>query len=186
MTNKTRIGIFTAIALIALTAYGYLSDSNGASVARQEKSTQKSEERKEEKKYQKAPDFTLQNLAGESVSLSDFRGKVVFVNFWATWCPPCRQEVPAFIELQETYGKDKLAILGISVDRGDLSVVPAFVEEYGVNYEILYHNQEVVMMYGGISSIPTTFIVDQDGNVRDGRMGYPGKEWFVRAVETLL
>lgn len=186
MTSKTKIGVLISIVLIAALSYSFLSDKNGEVLA-DTKSEKKQENSKDDSSKQyKAPDFTLLNLDGDKVTLSDYKGKIVFINFWATWCGPCRQEVPAFIELQKEYGDEKLAILGISLDQGDLSVVPAFAEKYGINYEILYATQEVVAMYGGIRSIPTTFIVDRDGYLRDGRVGFPGKDYFITVINTLL
>ena len=185
MTGRTRIAVITAIVVLGIFGYGYLTDSTGRVMAdEQSKNEQKKDIQEEPKKFE-APDFTLKNIDGKEVSLSDFKGKIVFINFWATWCGPCRHEVPAFVELQEEYGDD-LVILGISVDQGDLSVVPTFAKEYNINYEILYANAEVVAMYGGIRSIPTTYIVDRDGYIRDGRIGFPGKDYFVEVIKYLM
>jgi peroxiredoxin len=182
MTGRTKIGVFISIVLIAALGYGYLADTNPDNMVGQENDKSK----KDEEKYYKAPDFTLKNIDGKDISLSDYKGKVVFINFWATWCGPCRHEVPAFIELQEEFGKDKLVILGISLDQGDLSVVEDFVDEFKINYEVLYGTQQVVAAYGGIQSIPTTFVIDGDGNIRDGGVGFPGKDYFKKVVEALL
>lgn len=186
MTGKTKLGVLLSIILIAVLGYSILSNTNGEVLADTQSDKKQENSENESSKLYEAPDFTLQNLEGDKVNLSDYRGKVVFINFWATWCGPCRHEIPAFIELQKEYGEDKLAILGISLDQGDLSVVPAFAEEYGINYEVLYASAEVVGMYGGIRSIPTTFIVDRDGNLRDGRVGFPGKDYFVNVINSLL
>ncbi len=182
MTNKTKLAILFPLLILVALGYAFLTETPPESQVTQKKDSADSQEQA----YYKAPDFTLKNLDGDEVRLSDYRGKIVFVNFWATWCGPCRQEVPVFIELQEKFGKDKLVILGISVDRGDLSVVPKFSEQFGINYEVLYHSPQVVASYGGINSIPTTFIIDGDGNIRDGRMGYPGKAYFENVIKSLL
>ena len=185
MTNITKLGVLIAIIVIAALSYSFLSDTNGEVLADTGSDKKQENSQNDSSKLYKAPDFTLLNLEGEKVNLSDYKGKIVFINFWATWCGPCRYEIPAFIELQKEFGADKLVILGISVDQGDLSVVPAFAEEYGINYEVLYATPEVVGMYGGIRSIPTTFIVDRDGNLRDGRIGFPGKDYFVNVINAL-
>jgi thiol-disulfide isomerase/thioredoxin len=181
MSGKTKFAVFISIILVAAIGYAFLGNSVG-----QPKLTQqdKKNEEQEPKKYE-APDFVIKNLEGEEVKLSDFRGKIVFINFWATWCGPCRHEVPVFVELQKEY-VDNLVILGISLDQGDLSVVPKFAEEYDINYEILYGTPQVVAAYGGISSIPTTFVVDKEGYLRDGRVGFPGKEYFTKVIEVLM
>jgi peroxiredoxin len=186
MTGRTRIAIIVAIVLLGILGYGYLNDPSGTVLADENSKKEKKESKEEEPKKFEAPDFTLKNIDGNEVSLSDYKGKIVFINFWATWCGPCRHEVPAFVELQEEYGKDDLVILGISVDRGDLSVVPAFAKDYNINYEVLYASAEVVAMYGGINSIPTTYIVDREGYIRDGRIGFPGKEYFVEVIKYLM
>lgn len=186
MTGRTRIGVIVAIVMFGILGYGYLSDTNGASLTENQSKQEKSDSTTEDQEKFEAPDFTLQTITGEEVSLSDYRGKIVFINFWATWCGPCRTEIPAFVELQDEYGTDNLVILGISVDQGDRSVVTKFAKEYNINYEILYANGEVVGKYGGIRSIPTTFIVDRDGFIRDGRVGFPGKDYFVQVINFLM
>ena len=186
MTGKTRIGIIIVIMVLGILGYGYLSNTNSASVAENKTKQERSDSTSEDQNKFEAPDFTLQNIEGEEITLSDLKGKIVFINFWATWCGPCRHEVPAFVELQDEYGTDNLAILGISIDQGDLSVVPEFAKSYNINYEILYANAQVVGTYGGISSIPTTFIVDRDGYLRDRLVGFPGKDYFVQVINFLM
>jgi len=186
MTGKTRIGVIIAIVVLGILGYGYLSDTNSTVLAENQSKQEKSDSTSEQPEKFEAPDFTLKNLKGEDVRLSDLKGKIVFINFWATWCGPCRTEVPAFIELQEEFGSENLAILGISVDQGDLSVVEKFAKSYNINYEILYADAEVVGTYGGIRSIPTTFVVDREGYLRDRQVGFPGKEYFVQVVNFLM
>jgi len=134
----------------------------------------------------KAPDFTLKNVAGENVRLSDFKGKVVIVDFWATWCGPCRKGIPDLISLQNEY-KNKIAVIGISVDQENTKRgVPDFVKQMGINYPILYFNEKVVNDFGGISAIPTTFIIDQKGNIIKKMIGlYPRSE-YENQLKTLI
>jgi thiol-disulfide isomerase/thioredoxin len=186
MTGKTRISVIVAIVVLGILGYGYLSDTTGASLVDEPVEQETKQNAQQEPEKFEAPEFTLKNINGVDVSLSDYKGKIVFINFWATWCGPCRHEVPAFVELQEEYGSDTLVILGISLDQGDLSVVPAFAKEYNINYEVLYGDAKVVGRYGGIRSIPTTYIVDRDGYIRDGRIGFPGKDYFVQMINNLM
>jgi len=133
-----------------------------------------------------APSFTLQDLNGKQVSLSDFKGKVVILDFWATWCPPCVKEIPHFIALYEQYKDQGFAIVGISVDRGGISVVKSFARKYRVNYPILMTDGRVDKAYGGIPSIPTTFVIDSAGNIRQKYVGYRDKAIFEADIKALL
>lgn len=133
----------------------------------------------------KAPDFTLADMDGKSVSLSDYEGKVIILNFWATWCAPCREEIPGFIELQTKYNED-LVILGISVDQDGPTVVPRFAERFGINYPVLYANSKVVSDYGGITGIPTSFVLDRDLVIQRLYVGYRPSFVFERDVQSLI
>jgi peroxiredoxin len=136
--------------------------------------------------YESAPSFTLQNVNGENVSLSNFKGKVVILDFWATWCPPCVMEIPHFIELYEQYKDRGFAMVGISLDREGVGVVKPFVRKYGVNYLILMSDGKVEKAYGGIVSIPTTFVIDPAGNIRRKYIGYRDKSVFEADIKELL
>jgi thiol-disulfide isomerase/thioredoxin len=134
----------------------------------------------------KAPNFTLESAKGKKVSLSDYAGKIVIVDFWATWCPPCRKGIPDLISLQKKY-RNKIAVIGISLD-GDntkADVVP-FIKEHGINYTILYATQKVVADYGNIEAIPTSFIIDKKGNIVAQRVGLTPKEYYEKEIKSLL
>ena len=133
-----------------------------------------------------APDFTITDLEGNSLTLSDFKGKVIILNFWATWCPPCRMEIPDFIELYENYKDEGLLIIGISLDGGDSRKVKQFSEKLKINYPIGLGDVNVTRDYGGIRAIPTTFIIDREGNIREKYVGYQRKAIFEEAVKKLL
>ncbi|UKL14185.1 TlpA disulfide reductase family protein [Dissulfurimicrobium hydrothermale] len=113
----------------------------------------------------KAPDFTLLNLENKKVSLSDFKGKVVLLNFWATYCPPCRAEMPDFIALQNKYASKGFNVIGISVDEDWQEVLPSFVKAMKVNYPILIANTKVLKDYGDIYALPATFIIDREQKI---------------------
>src|SRR5690349_7707838 len=113
-----------------------------------------------------APDFALQTLDGKTLRLSDFRGKGVLLNFWATWCVPCKVEMPWFVELQKQYGSDGLQILGINADEDtSKDELEKFAKGMGVNYPVLLGKEEVEQAYGGIQFLPVTVYVDRDGKV---------------------
>jgi peroxiredoxin len=133
-----------------------------------------------------APAFTLQDLNGKNVSLADFRGKVVILDFWATWCPPCVQEIPHFIELYEQYKDKGFAMLGISLDQEGISVVKSFAQKVKINYPIMMTDGQVHNAYGGITSIPTTFIIDPAGNIQKKYVGYNDKAVFEADINKLL
>ncbi len=133
-----------------------------------------------------APSFTLQDLKGNQISLSDFKGKVVVLDFWATWCPPCVKEIPHFIELYEQYKDRGFAMVGISVDLEGISVVKLFARKYRVNYPILMADGQVQKAYGGIPNIPTTFVIDSAGNIRHKYVGYIDKAVFEANIKALL
>lgn len=111
------------------------------------------------------------DLDGNPVSSSQFAGKVVVVDFWATWCGPCREEIPGYIALQEKYGKDGLVIVGVSLDRAGPAKVSDFAKKFGINYTMVMGDADEIAGFGDITAIPTTFLIDRDGNIRDRKVG---------------
>ncbi len=134
----------------------------------------------------KAPDFTLRDLSGDPYSLADTRGKVVILDFWATWCPPCRMEIPHFVALQDEYGSRGLQVIGVALDRGGVSAVKSFAAANGINYKVLIGDQNVTSAYGGIRGIPTTFIIDRKGIITQKATGYRDKAFFEDAIRDLI
>jgi peroxiredoxin len=131
-----------------------------------------------------APSFTLSDVDGHSVSLSNYRGKVVILDFWAPWCPPCRREIPDFIALQNQYASQGLQIIGIGLDQPNN--VASFVQEHGINYPVVVGNNVITNLYGGISGIPTTFVIDRQGNIINKFEGFTKKGIFEEEIKKLL
>jgi cytochrome c biogenesis protein CcmG/thiol:disulfide interchange protein DsbE len=132
-----------------------------------------------------APDFKLGALDGKLLTLAAAHGKVVLLNFWATWCGPCREEIPDLIALQAKY-KDNLQIIGISVDDDDADVVKKVVDQTGINYPVAMASPEVRMQYGGITALPTSFVLDTEGRVVQKHEGLRDPLLYEVEVRALL
>ena len=133
-----------------------------------------------------APDFTLPSLDGQKVKLSDFRGKAVLLNFWATWCPPCKVEMPWFADLQKQYAQDGLVVLGVAMDDSKPDTIAKFASEMGVNYPVLLGTDKVSDDYGDVQYLPTTFYIARDGTIVDKMTGLLGRKEIEDAVRKTL
>jgi thiol-disulfide isomerase/thioredoxin len=122
-----------------------------------------------------APDFGLESLDGKIVHLSDFRGKAVLLNFWATWCEPCKIEMPWFVELQKQYGPEGLAIVGVAMDDSSKEAIAKFAKDMGVNYPVLLGKESVGDQFGGIPYLPVSFYIDRNGQIVDQVAGLKGR-----------
>jgi thiol-disulfide isomerase/thioredoxin len=131
-----------------------------------------------------APPFLLRDISGRIVSTADWKGKVVILNFWATWCPPCREEIPELVQLQAKY-KDKLLIVGASEDDDGPQKVLQFAQRYGMNYPIVMATRELIDNYGGVPALPTSFIIDPQGRVMMKHTGLYDYEVYEREVRAL-
>jgi len=110
-----------------------------------------------------APDFELTSLDGKKVKLSDYRGKAILLNFWATWCGPCKVEMPWFVDLQRKYGNDGLVVLGVAMDDSEAPKIAEFASQMGVNYPVLLGTDKVSEQYGNVEFLPTSFYINRDG-----------------------
>ena len=128
-------------------------------------------------------DFTLMDLGGNEISLSDFNGKILILNFWTTWCPPCREEIPNFVEVYNEYGSKDVQFIGVSNE--DISTLKSFVEDYGISYPILIDDANIMGKWG-ISAIPTTFVFDKNGQIIFKNVGMMTGEQLKNIIEDEL
>jgi thiol-disulfide isomerase/thioredoxin len=132
-----------------------------------------------------APDFQLKSIEGKPLNLADLRGKVVFLNFWATWCGPCRLEIPDLVDLQKRY-QDGLQIIGMDVDDDDAAEIAKYVEESGINYPVAVTPADLRTQYGGIPALPTSFVLDTQGRVVQKHVGLFNPQLYETEIRALL
>jgi thiol-disulfide isomerase/thioredoxin len=132
-----------------------------------------------------APEFKLAAFDGKPLSPADFHGKVVLLNFWATWCGPCRAEIPDLVELQKKY-KDRLQIIGLIVDDDDEDAIKKFIAEFGINYPVAIAPDETRLQYGGIAALPTSFVIDAEGRVVQKHEGLRDPVLYEVEIRSLL
>ena len=133
-----------------------------------------------------APNFTVYDLENKPVKLADLKGKVVILDFWATWCPPCLEEIPHFKKLHRQYSGQGLVILGVSLDEAGRDHVKEFMKENSIPYPIAMSNEKIVEDFGGIRGIPTTFVIDRDGKIVSKLVGYHDLEEFESLIKKVL
>src|SRR5258708_2201226 len=133
-----------------------------------------------------APDFSLESLDGKSVRLSDLRGKAVLLNFWATWCGPCKIEMPWFVDLQKQYGPQGLQIVGVAMDDASKEDIGKFAKDMGVNYPILIGKEAVGEKSGGVNALRKTFLIGRDGKIVDKIIGLRGKAEIEDSIKKAL
>jgi cytochrome c biogenesis protein CcmG/thiol:disulfide interchange protein DsbE len=136
-------------------------------------------------KHPVAPDFMLRELSGEELQLSSYRGKVVLLDFWATWCDPCREETPHLVDLQNKYGAQGLQIIGVSMDDGP-EPVRDFHKQFHMNYPVVMGSAKIGELYGGVLGLPIAFLIGRDGRIHAKHIGATQASVFEKEVTTLL
>ena len=139
-----------------------------------------------DKERKAAPEFELKDADGKTVRLSDYKGKVVLLDFWATWCGPCKIEIPWFIQFERQYKDHGFAVIGVSMDEEGWTVVKPFVSELAINYRILQGNDSTAQLYGGVDALPTTFLIDRDGRIAATHVGLAGKDAIEDGIKRLV
>ena len=133
-----------------------------------------------------APDFTLPSLDGKNTRLSDFRGQAVLLNFWATWCAPCKIEMPWFVELQKQYGPQGFQIVGVAMDDASAKDIADFAKEMGVNYPVLIGKESVGDAYGGVQFLPENFYIDRNGKLVARAFGLKSRSEIEDEIKTII
>jgi peroxiredoxin len=140
----------------------------------------------DEGKRKVAPDFALKDANGKTVKLSDYKGKVVLLDFWATWCGPCRLEIPWFMEFERKYKDRGFAVLGVSMDDDGWESVRPFIKDLQMNYRVVIGDDKTGDKYGGIEALPTAFLIDREGRVAIKHVGLSSRRDFEDGIEKLL
>jgi len=174
VTSSVRRATLVAMAVLALAGCSSSSRSEGARAL------------KSEKDRQTAPDFTLKDATGKTVKLSDYRGKVVVLNFWATWCGPCKIEIPWFMEFEQKHKDQGFAVLGVAMDDDGWDAVKPYLERQRINYRVVMGTPEIGELYGGVESLPTTFMIDREGRIARVHIGLIGKREYQDDIDQLL
>jgi peroxiredoxin len=133
-----------------------------------------------------APNFSLKDENGKTVQLSDYRGKIVLLNFWATWCGPCKMEIPWFVEFERKHKDQGFAVVGISMDEDGWPAVKPFISHAGINYRVLMGDDSIAQLYGGVESLPTTFIIDREGKIAAVHLGLVSKSTYENDLRQLF
>lgn len=135
----------------------------------------------------KVPDFSFSAVADQrKVDIRDYRGKVVLINFWATWCGPCIQEIPSLNSLREEFGSQGFEVIGLSIDQGGERVVDKMIERAGIKYPVVISTRKLERQFGGVYGVPTSFLVDRSGNVLKRYTGYASHDVFVDDIKAAI
>jgi cytochrome c biogenesis protein CcmG/thiol:disulfide interchange protein DsbE len=179
--NTIRLSAAVPAALLGVLLGGCSSNDRVALSVREQRS-----EVKAESKRNVAADFSLKDIDGKTVKLSDYRGKVVLLDFWATWCGPCKIEIPWFIDMQRRLKDRGFAVIGVSMDEEGWEVVKPFLAQMNVNYRVVIGSDSVAQSYGGIEALPTTFLIDREGRIAATHVGLNSRKDFEDGIQQLL
>jgi peroxiredoxin len=177
MSTAARIVAFSSL-FVGLTILGGCSKSQSAAEVAKSKA---------QANRKAAPDFSLSDAKGAKVRLADYKGKVVLLNFWATWCGPCQVEIPWFQEFEQQYKSKGFEVVGVSMDEDGWTSVKPYMATHKLNYQILLGDETVSTLYGGLDALPTTFIIDRDGKLAfPPHVGLVGKNQYASEIQSLL
>jgi peroxiredoxin len=174
-----RAGVLASVALVLLL-------SGCAPAGHSETNAKPSAAVKADAERKPAPSFSLKDSDGRNVTLADYKGKVVLLNFWATWCGPCKIEIPWFAEFEQKYKDRGFAVLGVAMDEEGWDIVKPYIAKNKVNYRILMGDDSTAQMYGGVESLPTTFVIDSAGRIASTHVGLIGKSDYENEIVQLL
>ncbi|MBI5021416.1 MAG: TlpA family protein disulfide reductase [Ignavibacteriales bacterium] len=176
------------VAIVLITGCAKKKEQSGEVESAGSKAANVSEISNFEKRADLAPNFSWKDKDGKTISFDTFRGKVTLVNFWATWCGPCKRELPDLIALSKEMETKGVKVIGISTDRGSnvIDDVKSFVSQSGITYQIVISTEDLEEAYGNIRVIPTTFLIDADGKIAETIVGGRSKEQFAEAINALL
>lgn len=141
---------------------------------------------KSDKDRKAAPNFTLKDSDGRALQLADYKGKVVLLNFWATWCGPCKIEIPWFVEFEQKYKDRGFAVVGVAMDEDGWEVIKPYLNKNRINYRIALGTDIVAQQYGGVESLPTTFVIDKNGRIASTHVGLVSKSDYENEIVQLL
>jgi len=171
MPNQRFLGFALAVALVAVSLVSPVRAPAAMTAADSRKA---------------APDFTLTDSKGAPVRLAGYKGRVVLLDFWATWCGGCKVEIPWYMEFQNKYKDRGLVVIGVSMDEDGWKSVRPFLEEHKLNYSVVIGSQDVAKLYGGVSSMPMTLLIDRQGKIADSQVGMVDKAAFEGEIQALL
>lgn len=182
--SRPRLAV--SLACVAIGTIALSSCTHSAACVSAQSKEQKSAA-KDAKARKAAPTFTLADGSGQYVKLSDYKGKVVLLNFWATWCGPCALEIPWFEQFEQQYKSKGFEVVGISMDEDGWKAIKPYITEHKINYRVLLGNDSVAALYGGVDSLPTTFIIDREGRIAfTPHIGLAEKNEYLNEIQTLL
>jgi cytochrome c biogenesis protein CcmG/thiol:disulfide interchange protein DsbE len=141
---------------------------------------------KPDKERKAAPEFSLKDADGKTVRLSDYKGKVVLLDFWATWCGPCRIEIPWLKEFQRKFRSQGFEVIGVSMDDDGWQAVKPFLAELEINYRVVIGDDTIAQLYGGVDALPTAFVIDREGKIAAVHVGLTSKGEIEHGIEQLL
>ena len=141
---------------------------------------------KPEQERKPSPEFALKDASGATVKLSDFRGKVVLLNFWASWCAPCREEIPWFTRFEQEYQDRGFSVLGVAFDERGWTTVTPYAQRAQINYPVLLGGENLMTLYGGVDALPVTFLIDRSGRIARMHVGAAGKSTYRQEIVDLL